>query len=105
MYITLSTNAVIDNLMLDENASWTYEEAKAIANYYEDLEEDTGEAIELDLVAIRCDWVVNHINDVMEDYSDVIVYNRGDSEECVGWLREQTQVIELKNDILLYVQF
>lgn len=105
MHISLNTNAVIDALLEDTYASWTVEEARALAEYYEELEECTGTPIALDVTAIRCDWIVNHINDVMEDYSDVIAYHRGDSVECIDWLRDQTQVIELENEMLLYIQF
>lgn len=105
MYISLNTNEAIDALLADTYAAWTVEEARALAEYYEQLEEDLGTQLELDIIAIRCEWVVNHINDVMEDYSDVIAYHRGDSEECIEWLREQTQVIELRNEMLLYMQF
>jgi len=56
MIITLSTSQAIHDLLADDNASWTYDEAAALVNFYEELEDQQGEAIELDRVAIRCDW-------------------------------------------------
>ena len=86
-------------------ALWTVEATRALVEYYEELEQEVlGESKALD-IAMHADWIVNHINDVMEDYSDVIAYHRGESEECIEWLREQTQVIELRNEMLLYIQF
>ena len=56
MITTLSTSQAINDLLADEYASWTYAEAEALVNYYEELEDQQGEAIEFDRVAIRCDW-------------------------------------------------
>ena len=56
MITTLSTSQAINDLLADENASWTYNEAEALVNFYEDLEDQQGEAIEFDRVAIRCEW-------------------------------------------------
>lgn len=56
MKTTLTTRQAIDTLLQDQYAGWTYEEAEALILYYEEFEEDTGEEIELDAVAVRCDW-------------------------------------------------
>jgi hypothetical protein len=36
---------------------FSYAAANALAEYYEDLEEEMGEEIEIDPVAIACDWM------------------------------------------------
>lgn len=54
---SLSTSQVVDALMSDKNANWSLEAAKALTEYLEDLEEDQGEQIELDIAAIRCDYI------------------------------------------------
>lgn len=36
---------------------FSYAAAHALAGYYEDLEEEMGEEIEIDPVAIACDWM------------------------------------------------
>ena len=43
-------------LMNDPNANWGYSGAKALAEHLHQIEEDTGEEIELDLVSLRCDF-------------------------------------------------
>ncbi len=53
---TLSTLEVADRLFRDENANWTYAGAHALAEYLEEYEESTGEEMEFDRVAIRCDF-------------------------------------------------
>lgn len=56
MKTTLSTYAVADLLMADENANWSRAGALALAEYLEEIEESTGEEMEFDAVAIRCDF-------------------------------------------------
>ena len=53
---TLNTHQVANALFKDENAAWTYAGALALAEYLEQFEDDTGEEMELDVVAIRCDF-------------------------------------------------
>ena len=53
---TLATYEIANQLFNDDNAGWSYAGAKALAEYFEEIEEQTGEEIELDVVAIRCDY-------------------------------------------------
>jgi len=56
MKMTLSTSQIANELYADKNAGWTYAGARALAEYLEELEADTGDEIELDVVALRCDF-------------------------------------------------
>lgn len=56
MKMTLSTWDIANALKSDENANWSHAGAQALAEYLEQYEEDSGEEIELDVVAIRCDF-------------------------------------------------
>jgi hypothetical protein len=56
MKTTLNTSDIARALKSDENAAWTWDGAKALAEYLEEYEESTGEEMELDLCAIRCDF-------------------------------------------------
>ena len=53
---TLRTEDMVDELVRDEYARWTREGARAIIEHLEDMEEQTGEEMEFDKVAIRCQW-------------------------------------------------
>lgn len=53
---TLSVSDITDALLKDEYASWTYEGARALAEYLDNLDEEMGEDTELDVCAIRCDF-------------------------------------------------
>ena len=52
----MTTFEIAHELMQDDNANWSRAGAFALAEYFEQLEEDLGEPIEFDAVAIRCDF-------------------------------------------------
>jgi len=56
MKTTLNTLDIARALKSDENAAWSWSGAKALAEYLEQLEEETGEEMEMDVCAIRCDF-------------------------------------------------
>jgi hypothetical protein len=69
MKITLSTKEVISHLLNDGYANWSYDACIALADYYESLEEEVGREIELDVVAIRCDWAeLKSFEDAIEHF-------------------------------------
>ena len=53
---TLTTGQAVHILIDDKNANWSRAGAYALIEYLEQLEEDCGEEIEFDHVAIRCDF-------------------------------------------------
>jgi hypothetical protein len=56
MKLTLNTRQVASYLAADKDANWSYSGALALAEYLEEMEESTGEEIELDVCAIRCEY-------------------------------------------------
>ena len=54
--MTLSTHYAAHLLTQDKDANWSYRGAMALVEYLEQLEEETGEEMEFDAVAIRCDF-------------------------------------------------
>lgn len=56
MKTTLSTYEVVNQLMDDTFANWTRPQALAIVDYLENLEDELGEEIEFDAIAIRSDF-------------------------------------------------
>jgi len=53
---TLTTYDIAHELLADEYASWSYAGAFALAEHLEEYEESCGEELEMDVVAIRCDF-------------------------------------------------
>ena len=84
MINTLTTNQAVNELMADEYANWSYEAALALVEWLEELEDSSGEPIEFDPVALRCEWTEYRAADLMEAYSMTL-------EE----VRDRTLVLEL----------
>ena len=94
---TVNKSQFIDNLLADDYASWTYEDAGALFDYYEQFSDDMGEDVELDRVALRCEWTrADSIDEVIEDYDDI---------NSLEDLQDQTQVIEHLGGVLLFIAF
>ncbi len=56
VYKNLTEGAIIAELQNDRYANWSHEAARLIATHLIESAESTCEAIELDKVAIRCDF-------------------------------------------------
>lgn len=84
---------------------WTTAAAFALAEYYEELEQSTGEQMELDVVSIRCDWTeYATLQEVMEYYNPQL--RDSSPDEILEYLNDHTQVITLPNDLgYLVLQF
>lgn len=95
---TLTTYQIAGLLMADENARWTRSAAYALADYYQELEESTGEEIEFCQVAIRCDW--NHYETLAEIAEAYQIDVSGLSEEradrlVIRYVEERGQLITI----------
>lgn len=65
MKMTLSTDHAARILMEDDNANWSWAGARALVEYLDEIDED----MELDVVAIRCDYSeYSSLQDWAEDY-------------------------------------
>ena len=79
----------------ERNTQFTYEDKRALFDYLEELGEDIGEEIELDVIALCCEWYEETLEDVLHDYG----------LESVEELEENTTVIEVPNGNILYQAF
>lgn len=99
IYRQLTTSDITQSLCNDEYASWhkNYDACDAIAEYFENLAEDIDTPIELDIVAIRCDY------SMIDDIAD---FNKQYDKECESLddIREFTQVIEIKGQESFIIQ-
>ena len=94
---TVNKSQFIDNLLADDYASWTIEDAGALFDYYEQFSDDMGEDVELDRVALRCEWTrADSIDEVIEDY---------DCIEDLEDLIQRAEVIEHEGGVLLFTAF
>ena len=77
--------------------NFSYEGLKALYEYFEQYEEDEGEEIDLDVVAIACDWTeYKDIEEIKENYSCI---------ENMDDLYNYTSVIEVDNGHIIIMDF
>ena len=104
MKTTLNTTQAADMLMKFEafgTGSDAYNLCYTMAQYIEEYEEDTGVEIELDPVAIRCEYRVVTLDEAVSDYR--IPPHLDDDEDVLEWLQDHTMVIptDFKNTYII----
>ena len=67
--------------------SYTREGLEMLFNHFEELESDTGTEMELDVIAICCDYDENHWEDVAANYS-IDLSDHEDEEDKIAAVRE-----------------
>ena len=91
---TVSEYTFVDSLTPN---AFTYEGARALFQWYEQLEDETGEQIEFDPVAIRCDWSeFASFEEFCAEY--------GNDYETLEELQERTQLINFKHGLLIRME-
>lgn len=105
---TLSKSSFIDAFTHSSRKDqFSYEALEAIFEYMEEYSANTGEAIELDIVAICCDWSECTWEEIARDYDvdlsecDTVTDKMG---AVVDYLVVNTTYIEL-SDSFVFVQF
>jgi hypothetical protein len=71
----------------DRLGSYSPEGLRALFNYFEQYEEETGQEVELDVIAICCDYDENHWEDVASNYS-IDLSECEDEEDKVAAVRD-----------------
>mgnify|MGYP003119610043 FL=1 len=76
--------------------NFSYKGLKSLYNYLVDLEEDTGDNIEFDPVAICCEYSeYENLEEIKNNYNDI---------ETIEDLRDHTQVIEISGSDKIIIQ-
>lgn len=111
MYQTLTTSDAVDILRADKYAGWSRAGARALVEHLEELEEETGEGIELERVALRCDY--SEYSSAVEAASALsdweyrpdewgADYDEDDAEEhALCYLRDRTTVIVFNGGVIV----
>lgn len=104
---TLTTTEAAHLLMRDENASWSRAGAFALIKHLEQLEEDCGDEVEFDRVAIRCEWseyesAVEALEELEPDWDKPTDASEREIEQsALDWLSGRTQVIEFEGGVIV----
>ena len=113
MKITVSTSQAANELMSDTNANWSRAGAYALAEYLEEYEESTGEEIELDTCAIRCDfsehsslqdWAHDYFSNALEELGFDETEENDDDEiddKIRSYIQDHGQLIEFDGGIIV----
>jgi len=110
MKTTLSTSQAVRLLLSDTNANWSPAGARAPIEYLEDFEYSQGVELELDIVAIRCEY-----SEFETAWEAAIEYGyepnptlgeEAQSEEdkeldALDWLTDHTAVIKFPAGIII----
>jgi len=75
--------------------NFSYEGLNALFDYLEDYEDSTGEQIELDVIAICCDFMEGPVCEVLNDY------NLDNLES----LQDHTTVLMVDDETVVFQQF
>jgi dGTP triphosphohydrolase len=91
----------------DRMEQFSYEGAKALFEYLEQYEEDTGEELELDVIALCCEYTEDSAEGVIANYSiDVDGLDDDEKAEAVrDYLAGNTQLIAETPSGFLYAVF
>jgi hypothetical protein len=93
IYTEVTKYNFVNTLRRDDYASWSYEGAEALYDYFEQLSEDTDQNIEFDPVAIRCEFTeYEDLDEIKETY---------DCIKRLEDLHDYTQVIEFDGGIII----
>ncbi len=97
MYKSISEFDFVDAFAkLDRDENFSYEGKKALFSYLEQLEEDTGKKIELDIIALCCEYSeYKNLEELQKDY-DI---------ESMEELEEKTTVIMINDESFIIQEF
>ncbi len=89
---------------------FSYEGLEVLFDYLDNLSEDTGETIELDPVALCCEYYESSIQELIDSYNiDVSEVDEDDPDSIVGVVREyledNTSICGKVSDGFVYAAF
>ena len=89
----------------DRKDNFTYEGLGLLFDYFEEYEDSTGEEIELDVVAICCEYNEDDWSDIADNYS-IEYENDTDGLDAVRkYLEENTTVVGETSSGFVYLAF
>ena len=91
----------------DRYAQFGYEALQVLFDYLEELESDTGEELELDVIALCCDYSVDSVDDIAANYSIDLSDCADDDEKrdaVRDYLQDNTSICGETSDGFVYCQ-
>lgn len=94
-----------DILLADEYANWSYQGAHALYDWLCDLSDGMGEDVDLDHVALRCEWSESNIDELAEQYSNLKEEDETPLEFAERMEQERTTIIWIDQTNIIYGAF
>jgi hypothetical protein len=83
--------------------NFSYQGLEKLFDYFEQFEEETGEQIELDIIAICCDFTeYENINELKKEYE---IPSNLSNDKIIEYLNERTQVICFEKNCILIQRY
>jgi predicted ArsR family transcriptional regulator len=106
MKTTITQSAFIDAFTsAGRSTQFSHTALKLIFDFIEQVEEDTGEEIELDVVAICCDYVESTTAEVIDYYSIEVEEGYDEVDAVREYLHNYTIVVGETPSGFVYLQF
>ena len=107
--VTIDKGDFVARLVADKNASWSAEGAEALFDYLDEESYVLGEPIEFDLIALRCEYSEDTVDDLIDQY-DIDVSDAEDDEDektdiVRGYLERNTTIVGETSDGFVYAVF
>lgn len=94
---------------MDRQDQFSYEGLEVLFDYLDNLSDDIGEPIELDVVALCCDYAESSIEELIEQYDIDVSDADGDEDEIKSiveeYLQDNTSVCGETADGFVYAVF
>lgn len=107
MKTTVSVYEFRDAFLKLRPNNFTYEGLTALYDYFESFEADTGEELELDVIAICCDFAQDTWQDIAQSYSIEIDENENEEEQqqqVADYLTDEGAYVAQVGDSFVYRQ-
>jgi hypothetical protein len=102
MYQTINFSAFCEAFRsLDRDEQFSHNAKRALFDYLEDLEYQTGQPVELDVIALCCEYVESTFDDIRRDY----LLGDMPDEAVADWIGENTAYVGLVDGSLVFAQF
>lgn len=88
---------------LDRQDQFTYAGKRVLFDYLEQYEEDTGESIEIDVIALCCEYVESTVDEIIRKYSLDTDTTEG---QAINWLQDRTSICGVTDSVtIVFAQF
>lgn len=108
MYQTVNFSAFCDAFRAhDRQDQFSYAGKRALFEYLENYEDETGATVELDVIALCCEFSEDGVDDIILDYDIAIDEDDDDKiQQVLDYLNDHTMVVgETEPGMILFAQF